>query len=257
MKHEVFKNELMTIQNEDVRNFAIYLLDNAPDYFYTVPASSTGKYHPQYALGEGGLVRHTKALIGIMNSLLELEQYQVLFSELKRDLLRVAGLIHDCLKQGDGKTQYTVFEHPLLASEWLKEMWIAYNNKGNINISASAMTFIQECIVAHMGEWNTNKRSEVILPKPATEAQKFVHMCDYLASRKNLEYVFDDKIFTPTTEFMTTLETYRIPFGKYRHMLLTDLIKLDRGYLEWLNGRENLDTTLRGYLEELLNKKDL
>lgn len=32
-----------------------------PMDFFTQPASSSGKYHPSYALGVGGLVRHTKA----------------------------------------------------------------------------------------------------------------------------------------------------------------------------------------------------
>ena len=38
-----------------------------------------------------------------------------------------------------------------------------------------------------MGQWNKNKYSKIELPKPELEPQKFVHMCDYLASRKWLE----------------------------------------------------------------------
>lgn len=35
-----------------------------------------------------------------------------------------------------------------------------------------------------MGQWNVNLYSKTILPKPKTATQKFVHLCDYLASRK-------------------------------------------------------------------------
>lgn len=35
-----------------------------------------------------------------------------------------------------------------------------------------------------MGQWNVNLYSKTILPKPKTATQKFVNLCDYLASRK-------------------------------------------------------------------------
>ena len=34
--------------------------DKIPDYFYEVPASSTGKNHPSFDHGTGGLLRHTQ-----------------------------------------------------------------------------------------------------------------------------------------------------------------------------------------------------
>ena len=48
----------------------MYLIDSLPDYFFEVAAASTGKYHPKYAQGEGGLVRHTKAAVKIAYELL-------------------------------------------------------------------------------------------------------------------------------------------------------------------------------------------
>ena len=51
---------------------------------------------------------------------------------------------------------------------------------------------IAECIKSHMGEWNTDyKTKEEVLPKPESVMQSFVHLCDYLASRKCLEFNFD------------------------------------------------------------------
>ena len=52
---------------------------------------------------------------------------------------------------------------------------------------------IAELIACHMGKWNTNKYSQTELPKPITKLQKFVHMCDYLASRKFLNIKFNDE----------------------------------------------------------------
>jgi hypothetical protein len=43
-----------------------------------------------------------------------------------------------------------------------------------------------------MGQWNYDYKSKkAVLPKPKTGKQFFVHMCDYLASRKFLEVNFD------------------------------------------------------------------
>jgi hypothetical protein len=42
-----------------------------------------------------------------------------------------------------------------------------------------------------MGQWNTDKRSSVVLPKPKTVIEKLVHLADYLASRKSLEFNFE------------------------------------------------------------------
>ncbi|HIS17456.1 MAG TPA: hypothetical protein IAC02_02455 [Candidatus Coprovivens excrementavium] len=44
-----------------------------------------------------------------------------------------------------------------------------------------------------MGRFNTSEFSDVILPLPKTPEQKFVHMCDYLASRKVININFDSE----------------------------------------------------------------
>lgn len=51
---------------------------------------------------------------------------------------------------------------------------------------------LADLITTHMGQWNTDyKTKEEIMPKPSTKAQSFVHLCDYLASRKFLEFNFE------------------------------------------------------------------
>ena len=44
-----------------------------------------------------------------------------------------------------------------------------------------------------MGRWNINPVTKMeVLPKPDNKLAKFVHMCDYLSSRKFLNVSFDD-----------------------------------------------------------------
>ena len=60
---ELFNTEINRIESEDLRSFVRYYLDEyTPDYFWKIGASSSGKYHPVFSQGEGGLVRHTKAV---------------------------------------------------------------------------------------------------------------------------------------------------------------------------------------------------
>ena len=68
--NEYFIKELFYIKNPRIRESANTLVNLLPEYFYHIPASSTGKYHPKYALGDGGLLRHTKVVVRIGYELL-------------------------------------------------------------------------------------------------------------------------------------------------------------------------------------------
>ena len=52
---------------------------------------------------------------------------------------------------------------------------------------------IASCIETHMGPWTTDYDGNEVLNPPKTKYQNFVHMCDYLASRKFLIVKFDEK----------------------------------------------------------------
>ena len=43
---ELFKDELNYIKSEDLKKSLVVILKSLPDYWYSVPASSKGKYHP-------------------------------------------------------------------------------------------------------------------------------------------------------------------------------------------------------------------
>ena len=80
MREELMYGCLRTIENDDLRILAVEMIKTLPEYWYHVGASSTGKYHPEYSLGEGGLMRHTVALVRILNYMLEARIFYSLFS---------------------------------------------------------------------------------------------------------------------------------------------------------------------------------
>lgn len=173
------------IRSLDIRLFTERVLKEVPDYFWNIPASATGKYHPKFSLGHGGLVRHTKATVRIAVELFKVNFIGGMFTQRNKDIIICSLLFHDCMKCGYPKTEYTLTEHPLLASKFLK-------NHFQNDLDLPTFYTICACVEKHMGQWNFNfKTKEEVLELPEREIEKFVHLCDYLASRKCIEINFD------------------------------------------------------------------
>jgi uncharacterized protein (DUF3820 family) len=224
---------LATIVNDDIREFAKVLVEGLPDYIWHVGASSTGKYHPAYSLGDGGLMRHQIAVVRFLNYFFELEQYNAKFTSRECDLMRVAGLVHDGRKSGEQsdyeRSKFTRFEHPIQMANVIRSYEGKYLNHDELE-------FIAHCIESHMGQWSTDRKSSVVLPKPMDDYQHFVHLADYLASRKDLTMAFD-KVEIPkpaATNTAANIDDYVVSFGKYKGTKLVDLFNKDRSYCMWL-----------------------
>lgn len=181
--HEIFNKEISYIKDEKIKRSLITMLDLLPDYFYEVPASSTGKYHPEFTLGDGGLVRHSKAAVRIAYELLQNPSINN-FTDEEKDLILFALTVHDGLKSGKEKQKYTVFDHPILMANYVIE------SKDKLELTDSQIDLISRCIRTHMGPWTTDYNGNEILEPPKDKYQRFVHMCDYLASRKFLNINF-------------------------------------------------------------------
>ena len=185
-KIEIFKKELDYIFDTRLRDNMKKLIEILPDYFFEVPASSTGKYHPTFALGDGGLVRHTKAAVRFAYELTNNNVIGNVFNEKEKDLIIMSLIMHDGCKSGLTKNQYTVADHPLIVSKLIKD------NKDKLTLTEEEVDLICSMIESHMGEFNKDYRGNSILPLPNNKYQKFVHMCDYLASKKFLDIKFSN-----------------------------------------------------------------
>lgn len=184
---EMFKNELELIKSDRIKNACIKIVGLLPEYWFTVAAASTGKYHPEYAQGEGGLLRHSKAAMRIGYELLSDPCIGDKYTSDEKDLMLIALLVHDGLKLGNPKEKYTRFDHPILMANYLEE------NKDELKeLTIEEIRFMGDAIKTHMGPWTTDYNGNEVLERPKTKYQNFVHMCDYLASRKCLLVPFDD-----------------------------------------------------------------
>lgn len=92
-------------------------------------------------------------------------------------------ILHDGCKSGKSSEGKYAVDHPLLVCDLIRE---DYKN--------SDTELICSLISSHMGQWNTNFGSNVeVLPKPQNALQSVVHLADYLASRRYLDFNFDKK----------------------------------------------------------------
>jgi hypothetical protein len=192
-KVKVFEKELSWIVDPKIKAFAEKLIECAPDYFFEVAASSTGKYHPSYSLGPGGLVRHTKSATAILHELTSnLEMFNK-YSQDQKDMMLVAIMAHDFFKHGLAAQagKYTVAEHPVVCADFIR-----YNDKVCNLLEREQIEFIAGCVASHMGQFCFDYKSKKqILPKPQTGPQNLVHLADYLASRKFLTLEFGEDYY--------------------------------------------------------------
>lgn len=189
-KIAMFDNEINDIVDDDLRKLATEIIACADDYFFTIPASSTGKNHPPFSSGEGGLVRHTKCVVYMVKCLCE--SFNI--DEYNRDMLIIAALAHDIKKQGNGAdgVGHTVHEHPLLAAQYVCEVYFA----SDIDILPGVIGIIADMIKSHMGKWGADTQfigDKKPLPLPQSDCDKILQAADYLASRKEiLDFKFRD-----------------------------------------------------------------
>lgn len=243
-KISVFINELNYIKDDNLNAFAKELIANAEDYFFTVPASSSGKYHPQFSLGVGGLVRHTRCVAYFAMG--AGESYN--FDQHTTDLLVIAALAHDIKKQGHISKGHTVREHPLYGADYVIEMQSKFPNF----ITKEDAEKIAGAVRSHMGKWEGTREwvkdtTKELFPMPKDGFEQALQMADYVASRKYiLSFQFDEAGYTPSENDVVTvneskdiskmslfeLENYVIPFGKHRGKTLKET--KPTGYLDWV-----------------------
>lgn len=173
---KLFEREINLIVDEDLR-MAVksYMEEATPDYFWTDGASSSGKYHPQFSQGIGGLVRHTKAVVMFAEELLRMSSYAYMEAEYK-DYVIAACILHDTAKYGvEGFDKAEYKNHARNASH-------AFFDYCTLVIDYMPHYLLLNAIKSHMGQWSTEKAD-----RPFTSVDRCVHMADYMASRSFID----------------------------------------------------------------------
>lgn len=173
--NELLSYEVAQIDDDDIRNFVKMTLDNVDPIHRIKPASSTGKYHPKYAAGEGGLIRHIKVVV---RNVIELIRATPAV-ESEKDELIAAAIIHDMWKYPEGRDhEFTAFDHPALGGQWCKD---------------HGFETIGRLVAAHQGIWTTSRQMPGFENEQPRKFDEWVlHYADYFASRAYLACDFDE-----------------------------------------------------------------
>jgi hypothetical protein len=245
-KITLFEKEISYMEIENIKDFFKKAITLVPDYFFEVPASSSGKFHSSLECGFGGLVYHTRSVAKIANYLVNLQQYKSKLNEVEKDCVICAALLHDCLKHDwENKTGFSVHQHPVLAAEFIKT-----DSRVDEIVSDEIRTMIGDAVASHSGEWTTSKRSKVMLPSPQTLVQELVHLSDYIASRGDIHILFEGEESKPK---LPNLNEYKLNFGRHSGQTIPEIAAEDRGWLVWAKDnltREPLLTLIKKYFDE-------
>lgn len=160
--------EVNLIQDDEIREATLSALGRGvPDYFWEVPATSSGKYHNPFSRRRHGLWIHVKQVFAVYERMVRSYVEQGLITEEEADAGRAAVLTHDMLKYGHGYEDGdgTVKNHDKLAAHWLEH---------NSELPREAV----RAVACHNGPWYSG-------PAPETPLEQLVHMADMVASTKN------------------------------------------------------------------------
>ena len=181
-----FNLELNWIITPGMRKLAEKLICTAPECFFHVPASSSGKHHPDFARHiDGGLVLHTKEVCHVLHMIIS-EQALWALPYAWRDMLYVAAIAHDMLKYGNDPSKGTKQDHPALASEFVRRTYMLYAAEFEAYGVTPGMVYdVQQLVASHMGKWGN--------PSPTTNLQNILCVADVIASRKEWNPEFTDE----------------------------------------------------------------
>lgn len=178
-RSDFFKTEINLLINEDYQNFVVWFLESkCPKWFFESAASSSGKYHPAFVQGTGGLVRHCKAVAQMAHELARNPIFgQDPEDDVFHDCVVIAGMLHDCCKYGntDEYKPYAFRKHEVNGADLVASAWEEF-------FGFPCPEEIYTPIYCHMGTWTKCANKQ-----PETPEELIVALADYTTSRKMID----------------------------------------------------------------------
>lgn len=173
---EMFEAQWNKLPEGNLKDFVQEAVKHIPEAFWTIPSSRTGKHHPPFANGEGGLLRHTLASLYFGRELC----IAYGLNDDDRLVVTAALLLHDI-----GKA--IAEPHDIVWTTKLR--WIARGKYDSFEVLR-----VIGAVRWHMGRWATGstdcdeaERGVKAFPDNFTTIEQVVHLADYAASRKRCD----------------------------------------------------------------------
>lgn len=173
MKCDALLPFIEQINNDKIKLFVIAVLNSLDDSFYKMPASTSGKYHHQDSLGEGGLIRHIQRAAYFGKLLIDSERWDA--DNIKGDILLAAILLHDIGKKEKYAEYKEYYDHPIVAAKMLDSF------KGMV--PEKVFLLIRNCVLRHMGPFGPKSVSI----ENCNILEKYTYIADFYSSRKEVD----------------------------------------------------------------------
>lgn len=236
-KQRVFEPLCRNFETDLFKDYYMDMIAEIPDYIYVMPSSTSGKFHNAKQCETYGQIYHVYMFDSILNHRLRLKLNKELYpTPEERDAMRCVPVFHDAVKCGWNGSKYTVQDHPVLAHQWV------LSTKVDHDIPEEYKNMIADMCLTHSGEWNKSRSGKIIMPEPRNSREFFIHECDILASRADLDYIIPDELKTILGDSVKPdipdINTYVISFGKHSGKTLSQIAETDPGYIAW--AKENI-----------------
>lgn len=236
-KQKIFEPLSRNFETEEFKMYFMDMVAEIPDYIFVMPSSTSGKFHNATQCQTYGQIYHIYMFDSILNHRLRLKMNKEKYSTPEeRDCMRCVPVFHDAIKCGWNGSRHTVQNHPLLAANWVLETSVKHD------IRPEYKKIIAGCCEAHSGEWNKSRSGEPIMSEPRNDREFFIHECDILASRADLDYIIPDELKELLGENahieLPDIDTYVITFGKHNGKTLPQIASCDPGWISW--AKDNL-----------------
>lgn len=171
--------QLNEIKDLEIKNFVKTALDNAPEEFWHIACSGTGKFHPPENQGDAGLIRH---LIKCVITAKDLCSYFNL-NEKDADIVLASVILHDIQKNGNPYGSSTHPEHGKIGADFLDKFQLKEPEK----------TEIKNAVRYHMNRF-TGTKEDIERANNPTKKELIVQMTDMFCSRKYASWLPNQNI---------------------------------------------------------------
>lgn len=197
-KLKVFEKHLKMIKSAVIRDFTEYCLVRFPNYFWTLPASTSGRRHG----GEETLIDHIQGCLFLAECVID--QMNDVWTKRQKDQLISALILHDgwrCHGTTDEECRYTEEmlekkgieektrllgklctdpEHPEAGYREVLRLALEYNRENpQAPINTKDLSIIGKAVRCHYGPWTKTPNIPFSLDWPFSSVVMQVHNIDY------------------------------------------------------------------------------
>lgn len=194
----LFTSHIERLVDEPYKEIASRLIMGLPDLFFSAPASSSGQHHPGFALGDGGLLRHTIVAVHMARDLCN--QFDCK-DEFSLAVVTVATAIHDGLKGAQDSENMerwtkTDMEHPRYIAEYVDGYDMTYCD----DRQKTFLFEVESAAKYHMSLWGPDYLKCPVGSMPS-KYEQIVALADYMSSRKYIDLDEEHELYEIVKSF--------------------------------------------------------